>query len=237
MGARIGHVPERLGVFVPGALSLSTLLGLVLVLVHARVAVASNGAWWALPIDALIHFGGSLPAGLATGVLASLGSTWVGRHGVGIGASGAIMGLVGVVAGHGHRLGTTIGRNDRNAMMKWIVYVLVFGYFIGADNVAHVVGLLSGLIIGYAARPAALAAPRWRMATLASAVIGELGTAATVLAVMVPLPRPADDVLPRVAPPAASRPQPRGRSDRSVARSAARYAPPCRGWSISERRK
>jgi membrane associated rhomboid family serine protease/ribosomal protein L40E len=239
MGTRVGHVLERLGVFVPDGLSLSLLLGAVLVIVYGRVALASHGLWLALPAQSLIHFGGSLPPGLAsdewwrpatsiflhaglwhlafnllalasvgpqveqiygrammltlflvTGVLASLGSTWMSRYGVGIGASGAIMGLVGVVAGHGHRLGTTAGRLARNAMLKWSLYVFVFGYFLGADNVAHVLGLLAGLVIGYAMSPRVLTAPRWRAAALAAGIVGVLGTAAIVVAVMVPLSKP-----------------------------------------------
>lgn len=251
MGTRVGHVLERLGVFVPDALSLSLLLGAAIVIVYGRVALASHGAWLALPAQSLIQFGGSLPAGVAseewwrpatsiflhaglwhlafnllalasvgpqvekicgraimltlflvTGVLASLGSTWVGRYGVGIGASGAIMGLIGVVAGHGHRLGTTAGRLARNDMLKWSLYVVVFGYFIGADNVAHVVGLVSGLVIGYAARPHAWTAPRWRAAVVASGIAGVLGTAAIVIAVMAPISKPLEGVFPGFTYPA-----------------------------------
>jgi membrane associated rhomboid family serine protease/ribosomal protein L40E len=249
MGTRVGHVLERLGVFVPHELSLSLLLGAALVMVYGRVALASHGSWFALPMQSLIHFGGSLPPGfaseewwrpatsiflhaslwhlafnllalasvgpqvekicgraimltlfLATGVLASLGSAWMSRAGVGIGASGAVMGLIGVVAGHGHRLGTTAGRLARNAMLKWSLYVVVFGYFIGADNVAHIAGLLAGLVIGYAWRPHVLAAPRWRTAVLASGLVGVLGTAAIVVAVMVPISKPLGGVFPGFIP-------------------------------------
>jgi membrane associated rhomboid family serine protease/ribosomal protein L40E len=251
MGTRAGHVLKRLGVFVPDGLSLSLLLGAALVIVYGRVALASHGLWLALPAQSLIHFGGSLPAGVAseewwrpatsiflhaglwhlafnllalasvgpqveqiygrammltlflvTGVLASLGSTWVGRYGVGIGASGAIMGLVGVVAGHGQRLGTTAGRLARNAMLKWSLYVFVFGYFLGADNVAHIIGLMVGMAIGYAVRPHVLTAPPWRAATLAAGIVGVLGTAAIVVAVMVPLSKPLAGVFPGFTHPA-----------------------------------
>ena len=239
MGTRAGHVLERLGVFVPDGLSLSLLLGAMLVIVYGRVALASHGMWLVLPPQSLIHFGGSLPFGIAgeewwrpatsiflhaglwhlafnllalasvgpqveqiygrammltlflvTGVLANLGSTWMSRYGVGIGASGAIMGLIGVVAGHGQRLGTTAGRLARDAMLKWSLYVFVFGYFLGADNVAHVIGLVAGLVVGYAMGPRVLTAPRWRAAALAVGIVGVLATAAIVVAVMVPLSKP-----------------------------------------------
>jgi membrane associated rhomboid family serine protease len=242
MGTRVGHVLERLGVFAPARMSLSLALGAVLVMIHARVTLASPGAWWALPSEALIHFGSTLPAGvggeewwrpatsvflhanlwhlafnlfalasvgplveraygranmlalfLITGALASLGSMQVGG-GIGIGASGAIMGLVGVVAGHGQRQGTRAGREERNAMLKWSLYVFVFGYFIGADNLAHAIGLAGGLVAGFAVRPAALRAPRWRVPVLVLGMLGVLGTAATVVAVMVPVSKPAEEV-------------------------------------------
>lgn len=248
MGTRVGHVLERLGVFVPAKMSLSLALGAVLVVIHGRVTLDSPGSWWSLPSEALIHFGSTLPAGmggaewwrpatsvflhasllhlafnlfalasvgplvekaygravmlalfLMTGALASLGSMQVGG-GIGIGASGAIMGLVGVVAGHGQRQGTRAGHAERNAMLKWALYVFVFGYFMGADNVAHGIGLVAGLIVGFAVRPAALQAPRWRVAALALGMIGVLGTAATVVAVMVPVSKPAEEVFQRVQP-------------------------------------
>jgi rhomboid protease GluP len=90
---------------------------------------------------------------VATGVVASIGSTSVGPVAVGIGASGGIMGLVGVAAGWGHREGTTLGHTLRNDMLKWSAYVFIFGFFIGADNWAHLFGLLAGLAFGYSVRP------------------------------------------------------------------------------------
>jgi len=91
-----------------------------------------------------------------TGVLANLGAMAVGVHGVGIGASGAIMGLIGLAAGWGQRDGTGAGRNVRNMMLKWAAYVMVFGYVIGADNAAHLIGFLAGGLAGFSLRPSAL---------------------------------------------------------------------------------
>lgn len=243
MGTRAGHVLERLGVFAPTGLSLSLVLGAVLVGIYARVALANPGSWWALPWLALVHFGSTLPAAtgneewwrpatsvflhagllhlafnlfalasvgplvekaygrtvmlavfLITGTLASLGSMYVGG-GIGMGASGAIMGLVGVVAGHGQRLGTRAGHEERNAMLKWSLYVFVFGYFLRADNVAHLLGLVAGLIVGFAVRPGALRAPRWRVPVAALGLLGVLGTALAVVAVMVPVSKPAEEAI------------------------------------------
>ena len=86
---------------------------------------------------------------IATGVVGFIGSGAAGPVAVGIGASGGLMGLVGVAAGWGHREGTGHGRAVRNDMLKWSAYVFVFGFFIRADNWAHLFGLLPGLVFGY----------------------------------------------------------------------------------------
>jgi len=86
---------------------------------------------------------------MLTGVVAAFGSVVMRPGGVGIGASGAIMGLIGLAAGWGQRDGTTVGRTVRNRMIKWAIYVMLFGWFIGADNMAHGVGFLTGGVIGF----------------------------------------------------------------------------------------
>lgn len=108
---------------------------------------------------------------MLTGVIASLGSALSGSiwslvvtgtfamagGGVSIGASGAILGLIGIGAGWGQRDGTTLGKQTRNKMLLWCVYTLIFGFFIGADNVAHIVGFISGGLIGLLVPPNTLA--------------------------------------------------------------------------------
>jgi rhomboid protease GluP len=92
---------------------------------------------------------------MLTGLLASLGSTLVGG-GVSIGASGAVLGLIGLAAGWGHRDGTTIGKQLRGRMITWLVYTMIFGFFIGADHTAHLVGFISGGLIGLVTPPKTL---------------------------------------------------------------------------------
>jgi rhomboid protease GluP len=72
-----------------------------------------------------------------------------------IGASGAIMGLIGVAAGWGQRDGTRMGINVRDQMVKWLIYTVMFGFMIHADNAAHIGGFVSGALFGY------LYKPRW----------------------------------------------------------------------------
>jgi hypothetical protein len=128
---------------------------------------------------------------VATGVLANLGSTLAGLDGVGIGASGGLMGLVGVAAGWGQRRGGA-GHKVRNDMLKWAAYVVLFGFFIGADNRAHVAGLAAGFACGYALRPEA-----WRRPALAPlrglAGLAGLAAAAAALLLIARAPAPAEE--------------------------------------------
>jgi rhomboid protease GluP len=121
---------------------------------------------------------------MVTGVLASIGSMLAGLSGLGVGASGAIMGLVGIAAGWGQRQGTSQGAALRNEMLRWSAYVFVFGFLIGADNWAHLFGLASGAAIGFAVRPEWLRLPAARPAVVVASVIGAaaaLGTFALVM--------------------------------------------------------
>ncbi|HTE49528.1 MAG TPA: rhomboid family intramembrane serine protease [Kofleriaceae bacterium] len=238
LARRSMQVLGRLGVLAPEWVSMSTLLGLTLVLAFARVFLAGPGGagdLFGLPVRLLVEYGGNLPrevlhgqywrlltacflhAGLwhigfnlfalstigpqvealygrltllfffvVTGVLASLGSGLAGLAGVGIGASGGIMGLLGVAAGWGQREGTSTGRQVRNDMLKWAAYVIIFGFFLKADNWAHVFGLVTGFALGWAIRPQA-----WRRPAMATVRIaaGAIGVAATIAAlVLIALP-------------------------------------------------
>jgi rhomboid protease GluP len=68
-------------------------------------------------------------------------------NGVGIGASGAIVGLIGVLLAltYRHR-----GMEQlRRMMYHWIIYLVVWGlFFPGIDNMAHLGGGITGLILG-----------------------------------------------------------------------------------------
>ncbi len=68
---------------------------------------------------------------------------------VSIGASGAIAGLIGLVLVWGHRDGTSFGVGVRNAMARWVLYILIFGFLVRADNAGHVGGWLSGGALAY----------------------------------------------------------------------------------------
>ncbi len=136
-----------------------------------------SGEWWRLGTSMLVHIGLwhaafnlmalsqvgpaiELTFGrarmlfffLATGVLANIASDAFDPGAISAGASGGLMGLIGVAAAWGHRNPTRSGRELRDRMIKWALYTLVFGWFIGADNVAHAGGFVAGAALGLVAK-------------------------------------------------------------------------------------
>lgn len=72
---------------------------------------------------------------------------------VGIGASGAIFGLIGVVGVFGYRRGGTYGRAVMQVAARWAAYSLLFGFLVGADNMAHLGGLIGGAALAFLVPP------------------------------------------------------------------------------------
>ena len=85
---------------------------------------------------------------MVTGLVAFAPAALMNRNVVAIGASGAIMGLIGVAAGWGHKDGTSIGRAVRNQMLWWLLYATIFGLVINADHSAHITGFVFGGMLG-----------------------------------------------------------------------------------------
>ena len=90
---------------------------------------------------------------LATGIAGFLLSLWWSPYGLSVGASGAILGLVGILIGasyhHGH-----LGKEYRGQLWRWVIYIFVVAilsgmYGFGVDNAAHFGGLASGAVLGY----------------------------------------------------------------------------------------
>lgn len=69
------------------------------------------------------------------------------------GASGAIFGLIGLMAVYGYKLGGSLGRGLMRQMLIWAGIGIVFGFFIGANNVAHVGGFVAGAALGFVLKP------------------------------------------------------------------------------------
>jgi rhomboid protease GluP len=85
---------------------------------------------------------------LLTGIAGYLLSLWWAPFGVSVGASGAIMGLIGILIGasfhHGH-----LGKEYRSQLWKWVMYIAIFGIFFNVDNAAHFGGLACGILLGH----------------------------------------------------------------------------------------
>ena len=91
-----------------------------------------------------------------TGVAASMTSLWWHDNTVSAGASGAIFGLYGVFLA---LLSTDlIPKEARKQLLQsigiFVLYNLMYGMKGGVDNAAHVGGLISGLVMGFALYPA-----------------------------------------------------------------------------------
>lgn len=71
------------------------------------------------------------------------------------GASGSVSGLIGMAVAGGHRAGTTQGKAIRDAMVRWTIYMALFGFFMstggggGINNAAHGGGFVAGLALGW----------------------------------------------------------------------------------------
>lgn len=156
-----------------GAPAMGGISGDVLVRLGAKAPYIWAGQWWRLVTAVFLH-AGLLHIGmnmwclvdlgpeveslfcatkftvlyLATGVAGFMLSLWWSPFGVSVGASGAILGLIGILIGasfhHGH-----LGRDYRRQLWRWVIYIAIFGIFFSIDNAAHFGGLISGLALGY----------------------------------------------------------------------------------------
>ena len=150
--------------------------GLVLLRLGAKFGpLIFAGQWWRLVTAIFLH-GGLLHIGmnlwclfdlgpeveslfstpkfivlyLATGVFGFVLSVFWSPQGLSIGASGAVLGLIGILIGASYHHGT-LGRDYRSRLWRWVIYILIFGLLpiFAVDNAAHIGGLLSGLALGY----------------------------------------------------------------------------------------
>ncbi len=84
---------------------------------------------------------------LVTGVFGFIVSDWWSPV-LSIGASGAIMGLIGLLIGASFHHGQ-LGKAYRGMLWRWVLYIAIFGIFFSVDNAAHFGGLALGLALGY----------------------------------------------------------------------------------------
>lgn len=171
--------------------------------------LTAAGEWWRLGTSAFLHFGPLhllfncwalwvigppverlfgrgrflviyVVAGLAGGLASVAWNPLVNSAG----ASGAIFGLIGAELAFftrgGHRVPAGVIRAQRNGLLGFIAYSVIFGFIVpGIDNAAHLGGLATGFGLGWLlARPAgAPASPSRDRAGLLAATLLAAGLA------------------------------------------------------------
>jgi rhomboid protease GluP len=98
---------------------------------------------------------------LLTGVIASTTSLWWHDYTVSAGASGAIFGMYGVFLAMltTNLIEKTARKELLTSISVFVGYNLLFGLQGSIDNAAHIGGLLSGMIVGYAFYPLMIQTP------------------------------------------------------------------------------
>lgn len=88
--------------------------------------------------------------GIVAGATSYLwGTVLTGTPRLSAGASGAICGLLGLMLGAYYKNRYHVGEQLGSQLRQWAVYILVFGLVAGADNAAHIGGMLAGAALGY----------------------------------------------------------------------------------------
>jgi rhomboid protease GluP len=152
LGGIATQVNYRLGASLPLAYNIGQPWRLVTaIFLHGSLIHIGFNMWVLMDIGPMVEelYGSAryLFLYVVTGVTGYLLSSSVGHFSVG--ASGALLGLVGVL------LAATTGRKSmaaqalRSALIRWLIYIAVIGLISsGTDNFAHLGGLASGYALG-----------------------------------------------------------------------------------------
>ncbi len=90
---------------------------------------------------------------LATGIAGNLASQWLGQRRPTVGASGAILGLMGLLLVYGFRRGGVFGRTLRSSIGRYAIYIFIFSLLPGVDLLAHAGGFAGGCLLGLVVPP------------------------------------------------------------------------------------
>jgi len=84
---------------------------------------------------------------IATGAFGYVISSLAGHNSVG--ASGALLGLIGLLLASTTRSSSASSQVLRSSLIKWVIYIAIMGFmFSGIDNYAHFGGLAAGFVLG-----------------------------------------------------------------------------------------
>jgi rhomboid protease GluP len=89
---------------------------------------------------------------LATGIAGNVLSQTLGRHPT-VGASSAILGLIGLLLVYGFRRGGVFGRNLSSSIGRYAVYIFIFSLLPGVDFLSHAGGFACGALLGLVVPP------------------------------------------------------------------------------------
>ena len=93
-----------------------------------------------------------------------------GGAGITAGASGWLFGLIGFGIVYFHLMGEH-GAMYKGFLLRWAFYGLIFGLLVGANNAAHVGGLLGGAAIACLPEPHPRRSPIWKPFWTLSAIL------------------------------------------------------------------
>jgi rhomboid protease GluP len=115
-----------------------------------------------------------LSAYLLTGVCSGLMSIYMHSFTVGVGASGAIFGMYGVFLATltTKYIEKTARKTQLRSIMFFVLYNLLAGTEGNVDNAAHIGGLISGIVVGYAFYPGLVKQHQFFWQLLVSSVLG-----------------------------------------------------------------
>ncbi len=92
-----------------------------------------------------------------------------------IGASCAIVGMIGLLLAYGIRRGGAVGGNIRTAMLQYAFYILIFSLLPGISFLGHAGGFIGGFLIGFVVPAGQLRNPTqirfWRALSVAGVLL------------------------------------------------------------------